>query len=132
MASRYGRTIQTNDPNAGETEDDEEILRQWCVHTLQTRKGTLETDPEHGFDLPALGAALTDAQRVSIPAAAQAALERGRKVARARVEIDWTALGGGRLALSLKIEVWPAKGGPSVSFTHAVDEELGGVFTGAA
>lgn len=133
MANRYGKTIRTADPFAAETEDDEEILRQWCAHTLNTRKGTVETDPDHGFDLPGLlVSGLTAAQRAAIPAAAKAALERGRKVARAEASLVETNLGGGRVSLALQIEVWPAKGGPAVTFTHPVDDSIGDVYSGVA
>lgn len=121
----YGRTISSADPWARATEDDATILMDWCVHTLQTKPGTLTSAPEHGLDLPGqLLAGLTPATRIALPQMAKAALERGRKVASAKVELVETPLGGGRVAISLRIEVKPATGGPAVSFTHAVDGTL--------
>lgn len=121
----YGRTINTADPFFGETEDDEVILRQWIAHTLQTRPGTLRTRPEHGVDLPGmLLASLTPTERVAIPAMVKTSLEAGRRVSTASVTLVETPLGGGRVALSLDIEVTPANGGPGVTYTHQVDDSL--------
>lgn len=121
MANLYGRTIKLDDPRAGETEDDAEILIQWCLSTLQTKPGTLRTRPEHGVDLPSLLlAGLTDAARVSLPAMAQAALERGRRVSAAQVDLVETPIGGGKVAVSLAISIVPSKGGPNVKFTYDV------------
>jgi hypothetical protein len=119
----YGRTIRTADPYAGATEDDPTILQQWCTQTLQTRRGTLRTAPDHGWDPPPLLGALTPPQRLAVAASAKAALERGRKVASAKVTLTETALGGGRIALALALEVKP-RTGDAISFTHAVDDTL--------
>lgn len=118
----YGRTIRSSDPFASETEDEREILIQWCQHTLSTKRGTLVTAKGHGCDLHGLLLqGLTEAAQVAIPAEAQAALEQGRRVSSARVEMVQASLGGGKVAVSLAIEVTPLSG-PKVSFTYDVGE----------
>lgn len=121
----YGRTIVLSDPNAGETEDDATILIQWCISTLRTKPGTLRTRPDHGVDLPSLLLqGLTPAARLSLPAMAKAALERGRRVSAATVDLVETPLGGGKVALSLAISVVPSTGGPAVKFTYDLSTDL--------
>jgi hypothetical protein len=44
----YGTTIDAADPFFGILTDDQAILTQACVLRLQTRRGTLWTDPEYG------------------------------------------------------------------------------------
>lgn len=118
----YGRTIRSSDPFAGETEDESEILQQWAEHTLGTKRGTLVTAMGHGCDLHALLlGGLTEEAIVAIPAEAQAALESGRRVSSARVEMERTALGGGKVRVRLKCEITPMVG-PKVSFTHDLGE----------
>lgn len=120
----FGRTILSSDPAARDTDDDEVILRQWCAHTLQTRPGTLRTAPEHGIDLPGmLLQGVTPEALVSIPAMVKAALERGKRVARAKVTATRTNLGGGKVGLHLQIEVTPVKGA-AINFTHTVGPDL--------
>jgi hypothetical protein len=125
MAGRFGRTLVTSDPWGSTTDDESKVLMQWCQHTLRTKKGTFPKDPDHGIDLPAtLLAGLTKADRLSLPAMVKAALERGRKVDSATVDLIETPLGGGKVALAFRISVQPASGGAPVEFTHVLDDTL--------
>ena len=120
----YGRTIVTADLFGGETEDPSVILLQWCMHTLQTKPGTLRTAPDHGIDLPGLLlAGLTDAARVAVPAAVEAALERGRRVRSAKATMVETSIGGGKISLALHVEVQPVTG-PGISFSYPIGADL--------
>lgn len=120
----FGRTIVTADPAARDTTDDAVTLMQWCQHTLQTKRGTLRTAPDHGIDLPGmLLQGITPEAWVSIPASVKAALERGRRVASAKVTPERVNLGGGKVQLRLTIEVKPVTG-QAVNFTFTPGADL--------
>lgn len=119
----FGTGLDTSDPFFRRTTDDDTAtLIQWAQHTLTSRPGYLRTAPDQGCDLAGmlLGGYTPEAQ-VAIPAAAKAALERGRRVASATVTPTKVSLGVGLVGVALQIEIVPASGGPTVTFTHTID-----------
>jgi phage baseplate assembly protein W len=119
---RYGQTIDISSPFFARLENDQRILAQAVYRRLNTKKGSLWTDPTYGISVQdyVLAGLTTDAL-ARIPAEVQAELEQDERIGSAAVTATRTRTEAGGYALELTITITPKTSG-TFSLVLAVSE----------